>query len=106
MIVSYNGYAQVAQSFENNPILMTNQVKSPISYHVYPNPISDYLTIKINDKKKFQYVISNIIGKRILQGQVNKSINLDLTGLRKGIYVLNIYNNVNEKLASKKLVKK
>jgi len=105
LLISYNSYAQDQFASNENPIISTNQDTQPLTYKVYPNPTSDYITIKIDRQNNYRYAISNIIGKRILQGEFDKSVDLDLRNLRKGIYVLSIFNNANEKLATKKLIK-
>lgn len=60
---------------------------------IFPNPVSNNLTIKLNKNyKDICIVIFDITGKSIIRrtGQDEKSLNVDLTVLTSGMYILNI----------------
>ena len=61
---------------------------------IYPNPVSDFLTIKNLDKKVAQKVkIFNSLGQVVFSEKINLSEEkIDLSNLRKGNYVLEISN--------------
>ncbi len=70
---------------------------------VYPNPTSDYLNIKSNNKSEIKIVeIYNTNGYKIIE---TKSKLINVSSLQKGIYHLKIVNNKNE-ITHKKFVKK
>ncbi len=57
---------------------------------VYPNPVSDLLTIQNSSNKAYNLYISNLIGEIVLE---EKGINLSIvsfTNFAKGVYVLTI----------------
>lgn len=60
---------------------------------VYPNPVKDFLHIESTDKTK--YNLYSILGQEaILSGDLQKGVNkLDLSYLKKGVYVLQIISN-------------
>ena len=61
---------------------------------IYPNPVSNSLNIKINDEIKGGLVLSlySIDGKLVIAREFsapqNRTINLDLAGIPKGVYIL------------------
>jgi hypothetical protein len=63
-----------------------NELKS---LQVYPNPVSDLLTVKV-DEKTFGYVLSDASGKQLLSGQAWEMQQLDLSAQPQGIYFLQI----------------
>lgn len=68
-------------------------------FSVYPNPASDIIRIKTNETIEKVEVYS-VIGKRILQQDNNKQINL--ASLQSGLYLLKIY--ADNKVVTKKIV--
>jgi len=71
------------------------------AYNVYPNPTSGLLTVKL-DKVIAGTVIkvTDVMGKEVYSNNVknngiNQEVNLDLTNLSKGIYMMNIVNGKN-----------
>ncbi|MCH3885028.1 T9SS type A sorting domain-containing protein [Tenacibaculum aquimarinum] len=64
---------------------------SDMSPFIYPNPVSDKLfTIKLpNQNKKFDYIIYNVIGGVIKQGELRVGENkIDVSNAVSGIYVV------------------
>lgn len=71
---------------------------------VYPNPAKDHLTI--NSKNYIsKLTISNIVGQEIISQQVQKSglLKVDVSGLKKGIYFISLYEQ-NDFFQSRKIV--
>ena len=69
---------------------------------VYPNPATDKITVSFNASKRTAYhlVMTDVIGQRVLNtdGSTTEGINiveLNLSTLAKGIYMLSIMSNGN-----------
>lgn len=61
---------------------------------VYPNPASEYLTIETKVNEVSAYKLTDISGKEMLTGYVNKNERIDVSSLHRGIYLLNINNSL------------
>lgn len=61
---------------------------------VYPNPASEFINIGTKVNEVSAYRLTDISGKEILTGYVNKNGRIDVSSLQKGIYLLNIYNSL------------
>ena len=57
-------------------------------FEVYPNPVSDILYLKNLPCEVVDYAIFNVLGQKVAAGSSNGTISV--TGLEKGIYVLQI----------------
>jgi hypothetical protein len=84
----------VQQGFKistNNVTILENNL------NIYPNPITDYISISLPTEKSLEYTIFNSSGKIILFGRINKSDNvIILNNLKSGIYFINIENKTNK----------
>ena len=104
-----NGFAtpDPADASLANCTTLSSRVFSRKDFRLYPNPTTDIMTIKTG--KNLGYVMLDIIDingrnvykqERTLLGEVQ----LDLSGLQSGLYILNIkgdYINANEKIIIK-----
>ncbi len=68
---------------------------------IYPNPIDNQINIDSKNKEVSAYVIYNLLGKKILEGKLDKHSFIDVNSLKSGVYLLMLDNN--EKL---KFIKK
>lgn len=60
---------------------------------VYPNPAKNFITIKSNSENGSEYRITNIFGKRILDGKLeNGTTTVDINELSSGIYFVQVGN--------------
>jgi hypothetical protein len=68
----------------------TNQnIPSLTSLTLYPNPVSEMLTLELEGKTQENYQIFDLQGKVVLQGVLNQGKNLvNIAGLAKGSYVI------------------
>jgi hypothetical protein len=101
---SGNNYYRLRQVSKNNLINYSNTAIIPFalsdwSVHAYPNPVRNIVNLKIYTSQKEQYVLRmvNMLGQTVLvqpvtaeQGYNDFTINMSL--LRKGIYVLLVHN--------------
>jgi len=70
---------------------------------VFPNPVSDILTVKVKDKA-FAYTLLDAAGKQLFAGESWELQQLDLSGQPQGVYFLQIAHESGEK-AIVKIVK-
>jgi hypothetical protein len=61
---------------------------------VFPNPASEYLNIETKLNEVSAYKLTDISGKEMLKGYVNKNDRIDVSSLNSGIYLLNIHNSL------------
>jgi hypothetical protein len=67
---------------------------SEYSFSVSPNPSNGIFKVKLNtSNQNSTYSIYDISGKRILNGSLNQSLNLDLSKKPQGLYFLSITNS-------------
>lgn len=99
-----NNYYRLRQVSKNNLINYSNTAIIPFvlsdwSLHAYPNPVRNIVNLKIYTSQKEQYVLRlvNMLGQTVLvqsitaeQGYNDFTINMSL--LRKGMYVLLVHN--------------
>ena len=80
---------------------------------VYPNPVTDILTVKINSTSTEQYLISitDMAGRKVFEEKVVSAVNgiqstIDLSKQAAQLLILTVKNSKNEIVATQKLVKK
>ena len=78
---------------------------SPV-VNVYPNPFSNFITIETTTSKLFSVKVIDVLGNQIMYSAFNyaNSYNMDLSGLSKGIYFLQVTDE-NKKVSNKKIIK-
>lgn len=74
------------ERFELSKIIQITQ-KSSVKLNVYPNPVSNILTMETDLKGDYQII--NLIGQVVLKGQTSTS-NIDVSLLPQGTYILKV----------------
>ncbi len=72
--------------FELSKVIQISQ-KSSTKLNVYPNPVSNVLTLETDVKGDYQII--NIVGQTVLKGQTSAQ-NIDVSGLPQGTYFLQV----------------
>jgi hypothetical protein len=75
---------------------------------VYPNPSENIITVKVpmDQIEKPKYLIFNLNGQLMDNGRIiYNTQTIDISTLAAGIYLLTIYDNNGNLLASEKIVK-
>jgi plastocyanin len=69
-----------------------NDINSQENYSVYPNPASDLIQLKANlNSPGTDYFLTDMGGRQIITGKLNgESTNIDISSLRRGIYLLQV----------------
>jgi hypothetical protein len=64
--------------------------------NIFPNPVSDKLTVTINNKLLSEIILYDITSRKLLQQAFTNSVTLNTARLAKGIYVYEVRNNKGE----------
>ncbi len=77
-----------------------------INVKLYPNPVKDMLYVQSNDQQKGDVVrVYDLTGHLVITEKIENNITkLDVSGLRKGFYLLRIENN--GKMVTRKFIRK
>ncbi|MEO5570223.1 MAG: T9SS type A sorting domain-containing protein [Bacteroidia bacterium] len=59
---------------------------------IYPNPITDKLSIRINNKELSEIILYDITSRKLLQQKFTNSVTLNTEQLAKGIYLYEVRN--------------
>jgi hypothetical protein len=77
------------------------------NFMVYPNPISDELTIKLSEsniQEPFQLIITDIVGREVRNYVISTNIStLDVNNIQRGVYICTVIGN--GKAVSQKIIK-
>ncbi len=98
-----NAYQALLQSS-----LSTDEFANTINLSIFPNPISNFVTI--NSKTEFKSIlIRNILSKEIFRIENSYNLNslkLDFTNFESGVYIVSILSIDGNLIVSKKIIKK
>lgn len=108
----------ITQGFQQSDIYPTNpsgngngsssSIGQEVSFTIYPNPFSDYITIKApkNHRSESRVLISNLNGVLLKEYWMNSSIlTVNLSELEIGNYRINIFDQNGGLLDNKQLIK-
>ena len=102
-IVQVTGiYNNIGKNIKKDSTINVNEVNAS-KFDIYPNPAKDiiYLNFKNEGEKEISFI--NIMGENIYSTTIfNKKEKINISKLKKGIYIVNIKNNNNS--FSKKLI--
>ncbi|MDB9990216.1 T9SS type A sorting domain-containing protein [Flavobacteriales bacterium] len=69
-------------------------ISSDIDFEIFPNPTSEFITINSLDKKYLSYSIFSIVGKMVMNGNIDKSNpKINISQLEPQLYILMIGGN-------------
>ncbi len=85
--------------------------KTENEINLFPNPASEKIAVSIENAKlkNYTYEISDITGRLIYKGSANtsgKTIDINISGLQNGTYILNMRDEANFKYSKKFVVEK
>lgn len=104
-----NGNAMATITFTyNSSTLSTSTFSIDKQVSLYPNPASDYVTLKNSSQKPIQSItIYNVLGKAVLQKQIttqDDSISIPTSQLNSGLYMVRIVSKSNAVLTKKLII--
>lgn len=78
-----------------NPTSIKNQDKERIEIFIHPNPVNDFLTIKMDIQNNQIYQVYSLQGQLLLSGIINSAnMTIDLSDLNSNVYFLKIGDKV------------
>ncbi len=69
-------------------------INAPISFKIFPNPAKDYIIIETANNSSNKYILLDATGRILQQGNAQGICKIDLGTYAKGIYLLQINNEV------------
>ena len=76
---------------------------------LFPNPASDRINVSMkssSSRKRVRYLITGINGTIILENSVTKNnFDINISSLAKGVYILEMYNDIGVRLGQRKIIK-
>jgi len=79
-----------SQNFTATPKTGIADITNNFSIHVYPNPASTKLYIKMGSQETADYVVYNIMGQALLQGKLEEVSVVNIESLAVGMYYLKV----------------
>ncbi len=77
--------------FTLNQLVETIELnQSFVELTMYPNPTSNELNVSLSEQVSGDYFVSDLMGKRLLTGQLESSFTIETSTWNQGIYFLNI----------------
>lgn len=74
------------------PLSVADLQRTTVEFSVYPNPTSDVLTIEFDENENNSFMICNMVGKVVFEGNINQKTQVDVSALAKGMYFIKIKN--------------
>ena len=83
----------IDEDCDNMDLITATKDIEKINIQIYPNPFSNYLTIKAEISETYFFRLIDITGKVIQTGQISSGLsNINLSTLKNGIYFISIKN--------------
>jgi hypothetical protein len=70
----------------------TNELNESVSVVVYPNPVSNELTVKKNSSERAEIILYDIMSRKLLRQSFTNSASINTVQLTKGIYLYEVRN--------------
>ena len=104
-VYHFYGNSSVQQAFEISTTLGINETSINLELSVYPNPTTDYLTLKVEKTDNLNYQLFDMQGRLIESKAVtSSSSNINLEGQPIATYFLKITKN-NQLIKTFKVIK-
>ncbi len=84
-----NGTAYAIRLLFNNDVAVA-EVNSLSGISMYPNPSNGVVTISASTTDKYTVEVMNLLGEVVRTDNFNLNLNMDLTGLAKGVYTVRV----------------
>ncbi|MDB4496227.1 T9SS type A sorting domain-containing protein [Flavobacteriaceae bacterium] len=104
-----NGSVQLGNGYYPSLNIETLSIQSPtiaIRLKVYPNPVNENLFISHPTETNVDVFLSDINGKKLFDGKVQKQTPINMEQYPKGIYLLTTKTGETKKTNTYKLIKK
>lgn len=103
MVSSHIGAQSLNEGFGSNHLTVKS---SDLQISIYPNPTTDFVKMSFDGVFEGSYRVNNILGKNLKEGVImDRSLLIDLSDLKTGMYLLSIYNIEQKKITTRKIIK-
>jgi hypothetical protein len=79
------------ESLESSSAVLSAKtvISSPLKIEVYPNPSSNFISVRNSDDQDINFEIFTMTGQQVLKGITSTGKKLDISNLPKGNYLIN-----------------
>lgn len=107
-LLATNYFANFLIVFKKGTLTSYKDSKAAVNIRIFPNPVSDRLTVdNIGDAKIQEIKLFDILGRQVLSQKTNFSerIDIDVSQLPQGTYCVSLFDKENRLFSSKMVVK-
>ena len=107
-VTDEDGSLQLGNGYYPSLNLETLSVKSliiEVKLKVYPNPVNELLYVSHPTETKFDIYITDVTGRNIFKGKIQKQNPINISQYPKGIYLLTIMTGEIKKTNTYKIIK-
>ena len=76
--------------FSSDPMLNQDGIKDAMSFDVYPNPATDYLSVRFASAESYSFSIFSINGEVVKSGRIQSGEKIEVYSLPAGVYFFNV----------------
>jgi len=87
------------------PVSVDEALAEAYGIEVFPNPVMDYLNIKVNSTKPIRVTLSNALGQHLWQRNVNDTWQVSTATLNEQVYFLHCYTDAGEWIGTYKILR-
>ncbi len=96
VLIDFEGSSTGVTTLEKTLITsvsVDDQVARDLSLVVYPNPTTDFISIKHDEQKEFNLTVYNDQGQTMIQNKINSNTPMSVDELTSGLYLVLIENS-------------
>ena len=105
---SFPGTLMMRPLISINPLVSTSPLRAKgFEYTIYPNPATELLYIKLNTAlnfEEYEFSIIDLAGKTVLSDQLVDNSPIDISGLKKGMYLVKVQSRSRNVFGVQKLI--
>jgi hypothetical protein len=106
---SFNGYGNTydfnIQIIDNN-LFLSDKISEPKKYEIFPNPVSDILSINNASNSPIKFVFKDAMGKVVKELELNNGISsISVSDLSDGYYTISSLTDENNQIIEKIVIK-
>jgi len=87
------------------PVSVDEALAEAYGIEVFPNPVMNYLNIKVNSNKPIRVTLSNALGQQIWQRNINSTWQVSTATLNEQVYFLHCYTDTGEWIGTYKILR-
>jgi len=79
--------------YKQLPLAISENTSEQASCNIFPNPVSDKLTVTINNNDLSEIILYDITSRKLLQQTFTNTASINVSHLSKGIYLYEVINS-------------